>query len=363
MSRLEQLEGVPVSGQRLVVNHRQMKKEYNLAFYDLSKGSDWNEKIFLEEQFPIKITFTDPLSEMEDGENQASVDRMSSGGNWTVTLQATEADSVKRIKAQLESAKGIPVNKQILSVLGRKMQDGDTLETYNLHVGSQLNDEILLSVIAADDPKFPAQVRVNNTGETIKLVAKKRWTVQDVKREIQRSRGIQASTIRMILNGEMLENDKTIEEYGIGPDSSINEQLIVDVRMSQFQIVVSTMPGQNFTMEVEPTDTVLDVKRRIEDLKGVSIYAQKLSVDAKILDNPHIELAEYGLSRGSPLNDKITLEVSESEEFGLFITETESGKRIEMRATEYKLVFFKCGIWKKGGKWEKNMERVGNTGK
>jgi hypothetical protein len=69
---------------------------------------------------------------------------------------------------------------------------------------------------------------------------------------------------------------------------------------STVQVFVKTLTDRTFRFQCSPTDTVADVKLRIELEDGVPADQQRLLFDGTFLDNDR-QLASYGIRDGSTL--------------------------------------------------------------
>jgi len=59
--------------------------------------------------------------------------------------------------------------------------------------------------------------------------------------------------------------------------------------------------NRTWVIDVEPTDTVLSVKQKIEDVDGIPVRFQSLNYAGRVMDDQH-SLAEYGISVEATVN-------------------------------------------------------------
>lgn len=80
------------------------------------------------------------------------------------------------------------------------------------------------------------------------------------------------------------------------------ETLVKEQRLSFpfMKIFVKTLTGKTFTLEVEPTDTIENVKVKIEDKEGIPLILQNLAFDGKHLENSRT-LLECNIQNNSTL--------------------------------------------------------------
>lgn len=198
-------------------------------------------------------------------------------------LEVSSTELVDTLISTISRQSRVSFYRQEIMYDGTVLQPGRRISDYGIP------DQAVLVVNLRN---YEAMVFVKTLdGKTIVLTVRAHDTVAQVKEQIERQEGIAASKQRLIFVGEQLRSDFRFLDYHIEHESAVHLVLREGVG---FEIYVDAPSGKNYVLEVEPNDSLDQLKEKLRSKENIPCDMQRIFLGNNLLSSS-CSLSENGV--------------------------------------------------------------------
>jgi hypothetical protein len=185
------------------------------------------------------------------------------GLTFTITAIATEY--IDDIKDRIATSQNIPIEQQRLTFQGGPVLDDMTLLKQGIVDGSVLVLEAMRVLVEMESGK-----------KQLSLVVEIEDTISTIKKAVAQKGKVDENDLCVMFGGEELADTKQLLECGVEHDDVLTVEM--------FKISVMHWAGELFEVGgIHQTDSIHDLKKRIEDIKSVPNASQVLTLNGSAL--------------------------------------------------------------------------------
>ena len=206
-----------------------------------------------------------------------------------ISLKEEASNTIKHVKEKIQAKEGIRYDEQLLMINTgqrcKELTNDCILSDCSPHSNSTqlrliLREGMLIYI-------------VTQTGKTIALLVQSFNTVRNVKDKIQNKECIPPDQQRLIFAGKQLEDTHTLSDCNIHNKFTVH--MVLRLR-GGMQIFIRSLTGKLITLEVEASDTIENVKNKIQDKELIPPHQQRLIYAGNELGD-QFTLSDYNVKK------------------------------------------------------------------
>jgi len=217
-----------------------------------------------------------------------------------VTLEVTAFDLIGEIKGKIEKKEGIPANLQLLAYKRVQLSDSSRLADFNIENQSFLSLKVLNLAEIEARKRGNLQIYIKTVTKILTLNVESSDKISLVKGKIEDKENWPADIQRLVYKGKPLEDNRTVDYYGIRKEETLC--LVLRVRQADIHLTVKSESGANTTLDADSADYIDRLKAQVEEEMEVSPNQYTLLCNGLRLEDDGRTLREYDLKGGSVLD-------------------------------------------------------------
>ena len=211
--------------------------------------------------------------------------------NVVLTLEVDSSDSIENVRQKIQDQTGTPPAQQILVFNSTVLEDGRTLADYGVADGATIR----LSYPPAGGLGMQLFIRQSSGGSSaLTLDVLPSDSTENLKTKIENVTGTATASQRIYYNGTLLQDGFTIDDYNVQNESFLD--LVVVVPGGVQILVQAASTGRIYSIDVDYSDSIENVKTKVQDKLGLNPSQQRLYFAGRLLEDNRT-LADYNVQR------------------------------------------------------------------
>lgn len=211
--------------------------------------------------------------------------KMMTGRSRTITLHVQNTDTISSIKAMIYHMDGIPLDQQCLTFDGKQLKEGCSLADYN--IGRE-------STICLARMQVQLIVKNPSRGKTLTLEVSPSETIRNVNAKIKQQ-------IQLFLDDQLMEDSRSLADYNTENQSTLHLDLHFQGSTPMLIFIQRACGRERISLVVASSDSIKDVKAKIQDKIAIPSNSQLLTYHGKQLTNDRYTLADYRVKNESEI--------------------------------------------------------------
>jgi len=269
--KIEMKQGIPINEQRLYFKGLQLNNDRSLSYYAIEELSILHLR-YNKMKLLINIFH-----------------------NKTIELDVPPNYTILDIKKKVQNKEDIPLEQQRLIYNGIQIDDKKTISSYHILNGSTIH--IVPPLIKKNSNPDKIKIFIKTlTGKIIGLEIKPNGSILFIMEKIESIENIPIKQQHLTFNGIQLDYyEKHLPDYNITEGSTLY------LTYDKINIFIKILYNKSINFEVEPNDTILNVKFMIQNKEGIPINEQCLNFKGLQLKD-EISLSHYDIGEGDTLS-------------------------------------------------------------
>ena len=279
---IQEKEGIHQGQQKLTFGGTLLEDDHTLSHYNITEQSTLQLEL-LDEVKRICVRYYKPEVYQ-----------------WNeIALDTSGSDTIKDVKKKIAEKEGIAVLKQRLYVEGKELEDYRVWSSYDIENGSTLR-------LGISEGEIEIFIKTLHE-EIIVLKVAPCEPIGNIKAMIEVKKGIPIENQKLVFRGKWLEkhyDNHLLSDFHVVSGNTFNLLVLIDAN----RIFIKLPTSKVITIDMEPSDLIKDVKRKIREFEGVPLEHQKLFLRDDPLEDDRT-LIYYNIRKGSILNLEVPPEL------------------------------------------------------